>query len=72
MMHLFALRTLNLKSTQQKLPIKIPKPVKLRGELVTWRGGCIWGKQEQEREKAGHNHAANIRGADSRVPGSLF
>lgn len=39
-MHLFALRTLNPKSTQQRLPIKIPKLVTLRGELVTWGVGA--------------------------------
>lgn len=36
MMHLFALLTLNLKSTQQRFLIKIPKLLRLSEDLVAW------------------------------------
>lgn len=48
-MHLFALQTLNLKSTQQGLPTKILKLVKLSGELEIW--GVCAGKSESRGGK---------------------
>lgn len=49
LMHLFASRTLNLKSSQQRLPAEILKSVMLSGELVTW--GVYVGKSESRGGK---------------------
>lgn len=55
MMHLFALLTLNLKRTQQRFLIKIPKLLRLSEDLVAW-GVAAHGKARAGEEKAGHSH----------------
>lgn len=51
MMHLFALRTLNLESSQQRFLIKILELVRLRDDLVAWGVGA-YGKARAREGKS--------------------